>query len=169
MRDEDKAKEELIAELVQLRRQNTELRDRVAELERSGVKIGQVLLDIGCITPSQLQMGLQAQKEEVHSHKRLGEIMVEGGFITKEERDSALKIQRMRQTPDIGRTLIEMGYLTKAQLEWALGREQRESLRRLSSSGRKSVSEILLEYNVVTKEQLQSALAEIERQTGTSN
>jgi response regulator RpfG family c-di-GMP phosphodiesterase len=95
---EDEAKEQFVAELIDLRR-------RIADFEGSEVdfmqvmKIGEVLIEMGCLTFSQLQRILQRQKEDdTDRDKRLGQMMIEAGLITKEELDEALAEQRSRLT-----------------------------------------------------------------------
>jgi len=94
VRDENKTREQLIDELAGLRKEIAEFEESELDYMR-GVRIGEVLVQMGCITASQLQRALQRQKEEdILRHKRLGEIMVEQGLITMEERDSALAKQK---------------------------------------------------------------------------
>ena len=96
MNDEDKTKEQLIAELVELRREMAEFEASEIDFMR-GARIGEILIAMGCITASQLQRVLQKQKEaDILRHKRLGEIMIASGLITGEELHSALKEQQVR-------------------------------------------------------------------------
>ena len=67
--------------------------------EKSHLKLGEILLEKGLVTDSQLERALQKQRE-LHmlenSHKLLGEIMVESGVITEEQMRGALAEQRLR-------------------------------------------------------------------------
>ena len=103
MKDERKTKKQLMGELINLRGKNAELRREIAEFEESeldymrGVRIGEILIEMGCLTFLQLHRALQRQKEEdILRHKRLGQIMVEEGLITLEERNLALERQQIR-------------------------------------------------------------------------
>jgi hypothetical protein len=102
MKDEKKTKKQLIGELIDLRKENAELRRKIAEFEGSepdyirGVRIGEILIEMGCLTFLQLHRALQRQKETMLEHKRLGQIMVEEGLITLEERSLALERQQIR-------------------------------------------------------------------------
>lgn len=62
-------------------------------------KIGEILLNMGYLTPSQLDRCLQKQKE-IHifdyKHKLFGEIVLELGFITEEQLRQALAEQKIR-------------------------------------------------------------------------
>ena len=107
MKDRNKTKEQLIDELVELRRRVAEFEASEAERRRlgqkQGVKIGEILMEMGYLTKLQLNTSLRKQKEAEmlvymleHKHKRLGEIMVESGIITKEQLHSALEEQQAR-------------------------------------------------------------------------
>jgi response regulator RpfG family c-di-GMP phosphodiesterase len=107
--DEDKTKEQLIAELVELRKENAELHKEVGDFEAAEidfvrrVRIGEVLVDMGCLTSSQLQRTVQKQREsDILRHKRLGDIMIQQGLITMEERDDALAEQYRRRDSEGG-------------------------------------------------------------------
>jgi CRP-like cAMP-binding protein len=67
--------------------------------EKKALKIGEILLEMGFLTSSQLERCLQKQKE-VHilkrEHRLMGEIMVESGIITEEQLRNALAEQRLR-------------------------------------------------------------------------
>lgn len=107
MKDEDKTREQLIDELVELRRRVAELEASEAERKRlrkgQAVKIGEILMEMGCLTRLQLERSLEKQKEAEmlthmleHRHKRLGEILVETGIITEEQLNRALAEQTAR-------------------------------------------------------------------------
>lgn len=93
MRDEDKTKEQLIDELIAMR-------GRVAMLETSeaghrclaakdGVKLGEILVQIGWLTETQLKKALLKQ-EEAGDNTPLGKILMESGDITTEQLYTAL-------------------------------------------------------------------------------
>ncbi len=67
--------------------------------EKRPLKIGEILIDLGYLTPTQLDRCLQKQKE-IHifdyKHRLLGEIMIEFGIITEEQLREALAEQKMR-------------------------------------------------------------------------
>ena len=105
MRVEDKTKEQLMDELVKLRRRVTELESETSEAKRdkvkdsSRVKIGEILIEMGCLTRPQLSEALQKQKEASalgHKHMYLGRILVESGIITPEELDRGVATQLAR-------------------------------------------------------------------------
>lgn len=96
MRDEDKTKEQLIAELVGSRREIADFETSEVDYMR-GARIGEILIEMGYLTFSQLHRTLKKQKEsDILRHKRLGEIMIEQSLITIEERDTALVEQQRR-------------------------------------------------------------------------
>ena len=96
MKDGDKTKEQLIEELVELRGEIAEFEVSEVDFMR-GARVGEILIQMGCLTYSQLQRALQKQKEaDILKHKRLGRIMMELGLITVTEMHSALEEQRIR-------------------------------------------------------------------------
>lgn len=67
--------------------------------EKRSLKIGEIMIEMGYLTRSQLERAILKQKE-IHifgyKHKLLGEILVELGFITEEQLRKALVEQRVR-------------------------------------------------------------------------
>lgn len=109
MKDEDKTKEQLLAELVELRRQVAELKaPRVVfrrEEAKPPVQIGEILVEAGWMTRSQLEKCLRAQQEVKalgHGHKPLGEIALESVFITREQLRKGLEVQLTRLRHRLG-------------------------------------------------------------------
>jgi CRP-like cAMP-binding protein len=65
--------------------------------ERRAMKIGEILIEMGCLTKLQLERSLERQKElREQEHKPLGEIMIGSGIITDEQLRRALAEQEMR-------------------------------------------------------------------------
>jgi len=67
--------------------------------EVRALKIGEILVEMDCLTKPQLERSIQKQKEVhllEHKHKLLGEIMVESSLITQEQLSNALAEQRVR-------------------------------------------------------------------------
>ncbi len=106
MKDEDKTREQLMDDLAKLRRRVDELeasecRQRAAKKD-SGVKIGEILMEMGYLTQLQLERSLKRQEAKLISHmlsskhQRLGEMMVESGIITEEQLQNALTEQQKR-------------------------------------------------------------------------
>jgi mevalonate kinase len=104
MRDEEKTREQLIAELVELRQRVAEFEAEREELrEQQPPKIGEILMEMGYVTMTQLEICLQRQKEASEPGGRqrlLGEIMVECGVITAEQllRGLAEQLKRLKLT-----------------------------------------------------------------------
>jgi hypothetical protein len=90
MKDEDKMKEQLIAELAGSRR-------RVAKLEdyQQPLKAGEILVKMGYATNQQVQEALKTQEElsRLGQMQKLLTIMMESGSITEEQLQSVLAIQ----------------------------------------------------------------------------
>ncbi len=67
--------------------------------EMRALKIGEILMERGCLAKPQLERSLQKQKEThllEYRHRLLGEIMVESSLITQQQLSDALAEQRMR-------------------------------------------------------------------------
>ena len=71
------------------------------------IPIGRVLMMRGCLTRSQLTTMLGRHRKRV----RLGELLVRSKRITPEQLQTALARQKDKRQP-LGRTLMELGYLT---------------------------------------------------------
>ena len=112
MRDEDKTREQLIEEMIELRRQLVELRqkeeNRKQVEQEQGTKIGEILVEMGYLTELQLERFLKKQKESEmlsrmidRRHKLLGEIILDSGLIAEEQLRRALveQITRLRRRP----------------------------------------------------------------------
>ena len=97
--------------------------------------LGEILLENGEITESQLEEALKQQDRKV------GEILVEEGVVSPDEVESALKEQKT-----VGEILVDKGGVTESQLEEALKQQ-----------GRK-VGEILIEEGAVSTGVVNSAL-----------
>jgi CheY-like chemotaxis protein len=99
----EKSKEQLIGGLARLRRELTVLESSQAEQKQ---RTGEILVEMGCLTNSQLERYLAKQKAEwesngsEHGRRRLGEILLEAGVITEEELREALAEQVKRRAGD---------------------------------------------------------------------
>ena len=106
MRDEDKTKEQLIDELMEMRRQIDASESEWKRLEeKRGMKIGEILIEMSYLTGPQLERYLQKQNAETLSRisrmyerkrRRIGEILIESNIITEEELYSGLAEQQKR-------------------------------------------------------------------------
>ena len=100
---------------------------------KTGKKLGEILLDQNFVTKDQLELGIEQQKLV---KKRLGEILTEMGFLTIENLTQALSSQ-IQKIPIDG---IPAGATAFAKT--------------------KNIGEILLEYHLITKEQLARGVEE---------
>ncbi len=107
-------------------------------------KLGELLVENGIVTESQLLEVLQAQKQ---SQKLLGEIIVELGYATKEKLDAALARQYGSR---LGEILIDRNLITFEQLRVSID-EQRNSM--------KSLGEILIEKGFVSEANIVEGLS----------
>ena len=65
------------------------LLERYFEAEK---RVGEILTDLGIVSKEQIRRSLKKQKEE-NNNKKIGEIMLEDGFIEEVDLDRALDIQ----------------------------------------------------------------------------
>ena len=83
-------------------------------------KIGEILRSLDLVSEEDLSKALRLQ------NMRLGEILVEFGRITPEQRDYALLIQKTEKHRKIGEILRDLGYSSEEDIRWALNRAHRK-------------------------------------------
>jgi hypothetical protein len=79
------------------------------------IPIGRVLMMRGCLTRTQLTTMLGRHRKRV----RLGDLLVRSKRITPEQLQTALARQKEKRQP-LGRTLMELGYLTEETMREGL-------------------------------------------------
>ncbi|CAB5162928.1 hypothetical protein D3OALGA1CA_5170 [Olavius algarvensis associated proteobacterium Delta 3] len=85
---------------------------------------------------------------------RLGDVLIRYGYLTEEQLQEALDIQRMK----LGEVLVESGHITRAQLTHALLDQQRNSHRKLG--------EVLRELGYATAQDIRWGLSRLNRKLG---
>jgi len=85
------------------------------EHKRSGTSLGTVLVQMGHITQETLESVLGLQLELTGQRKRLGEILVDQGFMTDAQIQECLEEQK-RSGKQIGKLFIEKGYIDEQKL-----------------------------------------------------
>ena len=122
---------ELLGELlVRVKRLKSDsLGEALAEQDRTGEKLGAILVRRGLITASELNavLGFQRQQgagKRGRSALRLGEILVRNRMISREKIEEALRRQKLSRKK-IGEILIEAGYLKPEQLARGLHLQQK--------------------------------------------
>ena len=85
------------------------------EHKRSGTSLGTVLVQTGHITQETLESVLGLQLELTGQRKRLGEILVDQGFMTEAQIQECLEEQK-RSGKQIGKLFIEKGYIDEQKL-----------------------------------------------------
>jgi hypothetical protein len=146
----------------------------VLETSYSWRPLGELLVETGVLTPTELETALAEQRR---TGRLVGEILVESGYISAFSLGRALanqhgvelraagKAERSIETPaplratqptawrPLGKLLVEKGFLTRAQLDQALA-DQRES------GGRRLLGEILVGSGFLSGVSLARALGE---------
>ena len=85
---------------------------------------------------------------------RLGDVLIGQGYLTEEQLQEALDIQRMK----LGDVLVESGYITREQLAHALLDQQRKAHRKLG--------EVLLDLGYATAQDIKWGLSRLNRKLG---
>lgn len=117
-------------------------------MTRQESRFGTLLVRDSIITQTQLNHALQTQKEQ-EERQRLGEVLVELGYVTRRKLRSA--IRRFGKRAMFGEVLVEDGTITRAQLEQVL-REQK------IRGG--AVGQLLIKKGVLDEDQLAQALSQ---------
>ena len=107
-------------------------------------KLGEMLVENGLLTESQLLEAIQTQKRD---RKLLGEIIVNQGYTTQEKLDAALARQYGSK---LGEILINKGIISFDQLQQAFEEQKNSS---------KSVGEILIDKGLVKEADLMDGLS----------
>lgn len=88
--------------------------------------------------------------------KRLGEILVENGYLTREQVDGALETQRSHPDMPLGQILVDAGLLSRERLQLLLAQHGK----------RLPIGDMLLGADYVTRDQLDDALRQQARLGG---
>lgn len=91
--------------------------------EKNSIKIGDLMVSLGYLAEEQLELAIKKQKKLKNSNgnkNSLGEILVKENYVDRSKLEKALKIQNRQYCAKIGDTLLEMGYVTPEQLNFAI-------------------------------------------------
>ena len=117
-------------------------------IKQTDAKLGDALLKENLVKRNQLQHAIQIQEESVKK-KRLGEILVELGYLTKRQlRDIARKYNHRIQ---LGEILVDLGAIDLSGLEEALEAQK---------TNNRKLGEILIDTKTITEEQFAMALSQ---------
>lgn len=83
-------------------------------------RLGEVLVDRGFITRPELEAALDEQK------LRIGDLLLQAGKITPKQQEKAVEYQRSHSKKRMCEVLVELGYVTKDDVAWALQRSNRK-------------------------------------------
>lgn len=103
-------------------------------------KIGKILVSQGYITQNDLYLALKEQS------LKIGETLVQNGRITQQQLNMALKYQQLKYGR-LGEIFRELGYLTDADIHWAVNKMDRR------------LGKILKEKNLLTDYDLKCAMS----------
>ena len=106
-------------------------------------KLGKMLLRDGYVTQEELEMALEEQK------LRIGQILVLSGRLTEKQLDESLERQK-QVSRKLGEVLIEQGFSTQKDIDWALHMMERR------------LGEILRERGLLKEEDIEWLLGQQE-------
>ena len=87
--------------------------------EKPHLRIGEILLSMGLISVDQLDRILR----EHLSHQFIGSLLLSNGFISQEQLATAMAMQESTNTK-LGEILVELGFLTEFQLKMLLEKQR---------------------------------------------
>jgi type IV pilus assembly protein PilB len=93
---------------------NEQLVEALQVHKRTGVSLGTVLVNLGYITDDDLTGVLGAQIQ-LDQRKRIGELLVDQGFIDEEKLKQGLEEQKKTKL-QLGKCLVNLGFLSEKQL-----------------------------------------------------
>lgn len=120
--------------------------------------IGQILLDAGFLSPRDLELALEEQRQ---TNELLGQVLVRMGVLDPTDLKAALSVQQYLNEPEnavraaagarkmLGELLLQAGHITNDQLELAITEQRR--------SGEK-LGEVLVRMGLLTEHQLTHVL-----------
>lgn len=97
--------------------------------EYRSMRLGEILIQMKALSRLQLdevvshQMGLLQDETSRPQRRRIGELMIEKGFISQEQLEQALQRQVEFSRMRLGEILLELGHLEEFQLETAITRQ----------------------------------------------
>ncbi len=91
-----------------------QLETALAQHQQTGISLGTVLLKLGYIDEDTLNSVLGRQLEFTH-RKRIGEILVEQGYIKPAQIEEGLAKQKAFNLP-LGKTLVKLGFIDETKL-----------------------------------------------------
>ncbi|MBX9770717.1 MAG: hypothetical protein K2X29_05070, partial [Candidatus Obscuribacterales bacterium] len=89
------------------------------QAEKPHLRIGEILLSMGLITIEQLDKILR----EHLSHQFIGSLLLSNDFISQEQLSKAMSVQEKTRRR-LGEILIELGYVTEFQLTQLLNKQR---------------------------------------------
>ncbi|MFQ5687341.1 MAG: hypothetical protein ACE5GV_11860 [Candidatus Scalindua sp.] len=116
--------------------------------ERDKIAFGEYLLYEGKIDAYELELALNFQKQK---HCTIGVLAVQEGFLDDRELCVVLDYQRLRGKGLFGEIAIELGYLSKDDVDTLLEMQEESHIR---------IGEILVLLGAVTRKDMEEALNE---------
>lgn len=107
-------------------------------------------------------MSKYTHQEKICCHRRIGELLVDGGFISADSLETALQAQKSEGRP-LGEVLLKSGILSQQEQTAVLALQRQLDEGSLSPSDQGwsglRLGDLLLKYGDITEEQLRQALS----------
>jgi len=111
----------------------TQMNEALDIQQKSQEGIGMILVHMNAITPGQVKQVIEKQRSQTVNQKLWGECALDLGFVTREDLENAVKLQR-NSSEVLGQILVDLGYMTDIQREEVHNRQiasaQRDKLLR---------------------------------------
>jgi len=91
-----------------------QLAHAIGEQKRTGLHLSKIITRLGFISEEQMT-GVLSEQVQTSEHKRIGELLMEKGYITYEQLDHALDEQR-KTGLRLGKMLMQLGYMSEERL-----------------------------------------------------
>ena len=103
---------------------NQEKLDEILKMQETGrEKLGLVMVNLNMFTYHQIEKVIERQNLPQGEGKRFGECAVDLGFISEEELEKAVRYQSVSQGM-LGEIMVEMGLITAEQRDEALEKQK---------------------------------------------
>jgi MshEN domain len=128
--------------------ENRDARDRSRQVQQpeATLRLGDLLMSEGLLTPAQLEEALRVQRKP-DSYALLGHILIAQKIVSRDQLLSVL--ERHRRSSKLGNILLKSGEINPTQLENALVEQRRTG---------QALGDVLLRLGYTTEERLRMAL-----------
>ena len=103
---------------------NEDIASTLEEQKKTKERLGRILVRRGLVSEKELEAVIAFQQSQTDADRsgrcRLGEILVSANYITREQLDQALRLQKASPAKKLGAILVDAGHIKPAHVEHAL-------------------------------------------------